>query len=216
MAIITISRGSLSGGRAVAECLAEHLGVPSVAREVLQEAALALDISERAMQEAFETPPGMWARLNKEREMYLLALRAALADRCVDGRLVYHGLAGQFLLKGVRGVLNVRLIAPLEMRVEALVAQHHRMSRPAAKEFIANVDDERRRWVKVMYGENVEDPALYDLTVKLRTVSLDTACLAIAEAAAQPEYEVTAEVKEELAAFAAKCRQDLDTKLSGV
>lgn len=216
MAIITISRGSLSGGRAVAECLAERLAVPCIAREVLQEAALALGISERAMQEAFETPPGMWARLNRERETYLLAVRAALADRCVEGRLVYHGLAGQFLLKGLRGVLNVRLIAPLEMRIEALAAQHHWMSRRAAEDFIANVDEERRRWVKVMYGENVEDPSLYDLTVKLRTMSQDTACQAIAEAAAQPEYAVTAEVKTELEVFAAQCRQDLDTKLSGV
>lgn len=216
MAIITISRGSLSGGRAVAECLAEHLDVPCVAREVLQEAALALGISERAMQEAFETPPGMWARLNRERETYLMAVRAALADRCVDGRLVYHGLAGQFLLKGLPGVLKVRLIAPLEIRIEALVEQHHRMSRRAAEDFIANVDEERRRWVKIMYGENVEDPSLYDLTVKLRAMSHDTACLAIAEAAAQPEFEITAAVKEELAAFAAKCRQELDTKLSGV
>lgn len=215
MAIITISRGSLSGGRAVAECLAEHLDVPCVAREVLQEAALALGISEKAMQEGFETPPGKWARLNRERETYLLAVRAALADRCVDGQLVYHGLAGQFLLKDLRGVLKVRLIAPLEMRIEALVEQHHRMSRQAAQEFIANVDEERRRWVKVMYGENVEDPALYDLTVKLRAMSLDTACLAIAEAAAQPENEVTTEVKQELASFAAKCRQELDAKLSG-
>jgi cytidylate kinase len=139
-----------------------------------------------------------------------------LADRCVEGRLVYHGLAGQFLLKGLRGVLKVRLIAPLEMRIESLVQQHHRMSRSAAEEFIANVDEERRRWVKVMYGEDVEDPSHYDLTVKLRALSLDTGCLAIAEAAAQPEFEVTEEVKEELAAFAAKCRQELDTRLSGV
>ncbi|HKJ92950.1 MAG TPA: cytidylate kinase-like family protein [Longimicrobiales bacterium] len=214
MAIITISRGSLSGGRAVAECLAEHLGVPCVAREILQEAALSLGVSEQAMHEEFETTPGRWARLHQERETYLLAVRSALADRCVDGRLVYHGLAGQFLLRGVRGVLSVRLIAPLELRIQALVKQHHRMSGAAGQEFIANVDEERRRWVRELYGEDVEDPSLYDLTVKLRAMSLDTACTAIAEAAAQSEYEVTAEVKAGLEAFAATCRQALETRMA--
>ncbi|MEJ2216802.1 MAG: cytidylate kinase-like family protein [Gemmatimonadota bacterium] len=214
MAIITISRGSLSGGRAVAECLAEHFGVPCVAREVLQEAALALGVSENVMQEEFETPPGKWVRLNRERETYLLAVQTALADRCVDGSLIYHGLAGQFLLQGLPGVLKVRLIAPLEVRIQALIEQHHRMPRRAAEEFIANVDEERRRWVKVMYGKDVADPSLYDLTVKLRAMTRDTACLAIAEAAAQPEYEVTDEVKAELEAFAAKCRQQLEARLA--
>lgn len=35
MAVITISRGSMSGGMALAECLAKDLGYPSSAREAL-------------------------------------------------------------------------------------------------------------------------------------------------------------------------------------
>jgi cytidylate kinase len=208
--VITISRGTLSGGRAVAECLAEYLGYPCVAREVLQEAAQGLGVSEQAMQESFETAPGVWARLNRERESYVRAVQAALAARCVEGKLVYHGLAGQFLLRGVRGVLRVRLIAPLEMRVEALRAQHHRMTRNVAETFIANVDEERRRWVRSMYDADGDDPSLYDLTVRLHSLSLESACVAIATAAMQPEFEITAEVKAELEAFAKTCQDRLE------
>lgn len=39
MPIITISRGTLSGGRTTAECLAGTLGYPCVGRDSLQEAA---------------------------------------------------------------------------------------------------------------------------------------------------------------------------------
>ncbi len=215
MAIITISRGSLSGGRAFAERLAELIGYPRIAEEVLQEAAERLGVSKEVVRGKFETAPGLWERLHYERERYVLAIRAALAEACVDGRLVYHGLAGQFLLRGVKGVLRVRLIAPLEMRIRAVMSDDPSMSRKAAGEFIRSVDQDRRRRVKVMYGEDVEDPALYDLTVNLRTLSLDGACAAVAEAAAQPRFAITEDVKAELEAFASACRVRLDVALAG-
>jgi cytidylate kinase len=83
------------------------------------------------------------------------------------------------------------------------------MTREAAEDFIQNVDEDRRRWVKLVYGADVEDPSLYDLTVNLESISLETACVIIAEAAAQPQYEVTDEVKEGLEAFATACRERL-------
>jgi len=104
----------------------------------------------------------------------------------------------------------VRLISPLEKRVRALQETQRRMTAKAAEDFIRNVDQDRRRWVKVTYGADVEDPSLYDLTVNLRSLSVDSACVAIAEAAAQPEYAVTDGVKAELASFAADCHRRLD------
>ena len=99
--------------------------------------------------------------------------------------------------------------ASLEMRIQALMSAHHRMSRKAAEEFIQNVDDDRRRWVRLMYGADVEDASLYDLTVNLESISLETACVVIAKAAKQPQYEVTADVKRKLADFARDCRERL-------
>jgi cytidylate kinase len=207
--IITISRGTLSGGKVTAECLARDLGYPCLGREILQQAAKKLGAPAEDVSEKLEAPPSRWARLTQDRKTYLLAVQTVLAEHSVTGRLVYHGLAGQFLLRDLPGVLAVRLIAPLEMRVKALADEHHRMSRKAAEEFIRNVDDDRRRWVKLMYGADVEDPSLYDLTVNLESISLETACKIIAEAAAQPQYEVTEEVKRRLEAFASECREQL-------
>ncbi len=215
MAIITISRGSLSGGRALAERLADRLGYPRVAEDVLQDAARRLGVSKDAVQGKFETAPGLWERLRHERERYVLAVGSALAEAVLEGQAVYHGLAGQFLLRGLRGVLRVRLIAPLEMRVQAVRAGDPEMTEEAAAEFIRSVDQERRRRVKALYGEDVEDPSLYDLTVNLRTLSLDAACAVVEEAAAQPRFEVTPDVRAELEAFASACRIRLDTALAG-
>ena len=210
MAIITISRGSLSGGRALAQSLSSRLGYPNVGREVLQEAAEALGASEEAFRGEFETTPGFWDRLSKARRTYTLAVQTALAEWCTRGNLVYHGLSGHHLLKGLPGILKVRLIAPLEMRVQALLESHPQMTTAQAKDFIKDVDQDRSRWVRVMYGADVSDPSIYDITVNLRTHTIESACETIAVAAEQSRFQITDEVEAEIFAFAAECRDRLN------
>lgn len=206
MAIITISRGSLSGGRAVAECLARRLGYPCLGREVLREAAGRLGAPEETVRERLEVPPRRWLADRSEQQRYLLAVRAVLAEHCAGGDLVYHGLAGQFLLEGVEGVLRIRLIAPLHARVRALTSAHHRTSRRAAEAFITRADRDRRRWARVMYDRDVEDPALYDVTLNLEQLSLATACAAAAELAGRARYAVTPFGRAALRELATECR----------
>ena len=45
MSIITISRGTFSGGKAIAECVAENLGYACVSREILSDAAETYGVS---------------------------------------------------------------------------------------------------------------------------------------------------------------------------
>ncbi|MGD8697780.1 MAG: cytidylate kinase-like family protein [Gemmatimonadales bacterium] len=209
MPIITISRGTLSGGRKTAECLAGMLGYPSLGREILQEAARKVGVPVEDLTGKLEAPPSLFARLTQERKNYLLAVQTVLAEHCTTGDLIYHGLSGQFLLKDLPGVLKVRLVAPLEMRVQALTSAHHGMTSKAAEDFIRNVDEERRRWVRMMYGAEVEDTSHYDITVNLAWISIETACVIIAEAANQPQYAVTKDVKKRLEEFATVCREQL-------
>jgi len=215
LAIITISRGSLSGGRALAECLSSRLGYPDVGREVLQQAAEALGASEETFRGKFETTPGLWGRLTKAREKYVLAVQTALAEWCTRGNLVYHGLSGHHLLKGLPGILRIRLIAPMDSRVKALLESHPQMTAAQAESFIDDVDHDRARWVKVMYGADVNDPNLYDLIINLRTHSIESACETIVAAAAQPRFQITDEVEAEIFAFAAACRDRLRRETGG-
>ena len=210
MAIITISRGSLSGGKALAGCLAERLGYPTLGREVLLEAAESMGISEDDFRGKFESAPGLWARLTKDREKYILAMQTALAEWCTRGDLVYHGLSGQVLLAGLPGVLRVRLVAPVELRIRAFMATNPLLSHAQAQEFVEHVDQDRARWVRLMYGVDVTDTANYDITVNLKRLSLESACVTISEAASQPRYQITDDVETELFAFAAKCREKLN------
>jgi cytidylate kinase len=209
MAIITISRGTKSGGRAVAECLAKRLGYPCVAREVLQEAADALGASEEKVRRKLITPPGPWDVITRERHAYVVAVQSALASRCVGGNLIYHGLSGQLLLRDLPGVLRVRLVAPMPLRVQAIVGLHAHTTHEAAERFIRKVDRERRRWVRRMYGADLADTSLYELTINLESISLETACLMIGTLARHPPYETTDAMLARIDEFATTSRRHL-------
>ena len=205
MAIITISRGSKSGGSALAECLARRLEYPVVGREIIQQAALKLGVSEEAVGQGMEQTPSLWGRRTSARRLYVTAVQAALAERIVDGNLIYHGLAGQLLLRGLPAVLRLRLIAPLEARVATLM-ETDSMDRFAAHKYIRDMDDARARWVKMMYDQDVNDPALYDLVINLEVISLPTACLLVAKTAEQPAFVADEDAKVRLRDFHLACR----------
>jgi cytidylate kinase len=190
MAIISICRGTKSGGKALAQCLAEQLGYPLLGREVLQEAASQLGVPSEDLAEKFSGPPTLFNRAATLRKTYLAAVQASLAEQMVGGDLIYHGLAGGFLLKDVPGVFCARLIAPLELRVGALLDEHG-MSEAEAEAYIKEVDDGRARWVKIMYDADIHDPVHYDMVLNLGTFSVSEACAIITATAKRPEFEKT-------------------------
>lgn len=205
MPIITISRGSMSGGRALAECLSRALGSPCVGREIVVEAAAKLGVPEQVLAKKIEKGPGLWERLTLERRIYTVAVQAALAEHIEKGDLVYHGLAGHLLLKGLPAVLRIRLIAPLEVRIRAAM-EREGLTRQAAEHSIREADENRVRWTRFMYGVDVLDPQLYDLVLNLDRMSIPTACATVAETAKKPEFTVTEGVRAHLASFALACR----------
>jgi cytidylate kinase len=208
MPIITISRGSMSGGRALAECVSSALGAACVGREIVVAAAHKIGISDEVLGRKLDSSPGLWDRLTQERRTYVVAVQAALAERAVDGNLVYHGHAGHLLLRGLPAVLRVRLIAPMAMRVHA-VMERDRLRPEAAEEYIRQVDEDRVRWTKFIYGVDLRDPQLYDLVLSLEVMSLRSACALVVEAAGRPEYTVTDEIRGQLANFALASRVKL-------
>jgi cytidylate kinase len=208
VAIITVCRGTRSGGQALAACLAERLGYPVVGREILQPAAAELGVSEELLTRQMQEAPRLWDRHAAIRRVYVVAVQAALAERIVNGNLVYHGLAGQMLLQGLPAVLRIRLIAPLESRIRMLV-ETDGMEREAAEQFITRQDGARARWVRMMYGEDIADPRLYDMVVNLETMSVPIACDLLEATLRQPDFEVTEAVKARLVDFRLACRVKL-------
>ncbi|MBU4604470.1 MAG: cytidylate kinase-like family protein, partial [Proteobacteria bacterium] len=147
MAIITISRGSYSKGREVAEKVAQRMGYQVVSRDVLLEASEKFHISEVKLVRAIHDAPSVLERFTHGKYCYLAFIRAALTERAVKDDLVYHGLAGHLLLKGVPHVLKVRIIADLEARVAAEMKREN-LTQSQARSLLLKDDAERRKWTQ--------------------------------------------------------------------
>jgi cytidylate kinase len=195
MAVITISRGSFSGGKMLAECLANRLGYRCVDRDMIVERAAAYGVSEDELRDALLKPPGFFDRLfmdrlRHKRYVYLTLIQAALTEEVQTGNAIYHGNAGHLLLKGGGPVLRARIIAPMEFRI-AMAMGRHRFSRSDAISYIHRVDRERREWTHYLYGVDWGDPALYDIVVNLEHLGIEQACQVIGNMARQPRFEIT-------------------------
>jgi len=205
MPIITVSRGSMSGGRELAECLASTLGIPCLGREILVDAAAKLGVPEQVLSKKMERGPGLLDRLTLERRIYVVAVQAALAEKIESGNLVYHGLAGQLLLRELPAVLRLRLISPMEIRIQTVIDRQG-LSRQGAEQYIKDVDENRIRWTRFMYDVDLRDPQLYDVIINLEKMSISSACNVVAQAAKEPEFEITETVRRKIADFALMCR----------
>jgi len=129
MAIITISRGSYSRGMDVAEKVAEKLGYDCIGREALLQTSREYDVAEVKLVRTTQDTTSVLDSLIGGKERYAAHIQAALTSRVKKDNVVYHGLAGQFLLQGVSHVLKVRIIAPLEYRIN-IVMDRDNVDRP--------------------------------------------------------------------------------------
>lgn len=220
MPIITISRGTLSGGEALAVRLSQKSGFPVLGLEVIRDAATQYGISESAISQQLKQGPGVIDRLmGEKRGSYVVALQSALAERALKGSFIYHGLAGHFLFPGVPNILKVRLVAPLAQRVKSVVGKKGLTEEEAAK-YIENVDEKRKRWTRFLYDADWTDPMLYDMVINLDQIGLDTACGMILQALAQPEFKDTPEKAKAIQDLAlsskVKAKLALDQRTRGI
>ena len=220
MPIITISRGTLSGGEALANLLSGKTGYPVIGLEVIKDAATRFGISESAISKQLSQGPRVVERLaGDKRRVYVGAVQSALAERALQGNFIYHGLAGHFLLLEVPNVLKIRLIAPLPYRVKSVMEKKGFIGEEAIK-YIENVDEKRKQWTRFLYDVDWTDPMLYDMVINLDQVTLDTACGLILYALNRPEFKDSPEKQKAVRDFALSCevkaRLALDERTRGV
>lgn len=194
MAIITISRGTMSGGEALAKSLSDKLGIPSISQEILQDAAGRFGISPALLQQQLEKTKGLIPGPSPERHLYLAAIQLALAEKAAQGPFIYYGHAGHLLLKGVPQVLKVRAIAPLDRRARKM-AESQKLPLEEAKRKIETMDEGRIKWTRFLYDVDWRDPALYDLVINLDAITIESACEIILCALNQAEFTESSETQ---------------------
>ena len=192
MPIVTISRGSYSRGKEVAEKLARKLGYECISREILLEASEQFNIPEIRLVRAIHDAPSILERFTYGKERYVAYLRSALLKHVQKDNVVYHGLAGHFFLQGIPHVIKVRIIADLEDRVREEMRREN-ISAEEARRILKKDDEERRKWSIQVYGMDTWNSFLYDTVLHIKTLGVDDAVYLLQCAVALPCFQTTPE-----------------------
>jgi cytidylate kinase len=196
MSIITISRGSYSHSKEVAEKLAQKLSYECISREVLLRASEKFNIMPIKVAQVIQRAPYIFDRITLGKEKYMAYMRAALLDEAQKDNIVYYDLAAShFLLQGIPHVLKVNIIADMEDRVAEQVRRRNMSAEEARKKLHIN-DEKLRKWSLQLYGLDFWDPILYDLVIRIKPMTVDDAAELISSVVKLPYYQTTPQSRE--------------------
>jgi Cytidylate kinase-like family len=188
MPVVLISRGTMSGGEALSQCLAERLSLHYVCREDLIEVIDAQGEHAKKVRASLDRATRAYDQFGQLRRPYLVLMRRALLGFIREGDVVYAGYASHLLVPNLPCCLRVRINAPMPARVRNAV---RRLSLPEseAREAVLREDEQRVRWGRFMYGRDIRDPDLYDVCFSLDRISLDAICSMIAAGLREKEFQ---------------------------
>jgi len=183
--VVTISRETGAGVIAVAEQLAARLssgGDPwSVYdRELLERISADHDLSLRIVESLDERDKSWFEHLTAGLSFQDTGLDLPLkAARTIFGMSragygIIVGRGSQMVLHGLPNVVHVRLIAPLDWRVQH-ICELENVSAEEAGKIIQTRDRSREQYVKRHFRRNVADPLLYHVVINRGSVDAETA-----------------------------------------
>ncbi len=190
MAVITISRGSYSRGKEIAEKVAEKLGYKCISRDLLLEVSKEYNIPEVKLVHAIHDAPSILDRLNHKKDQYVAFIKSALLNHFKQDNIVYHGLAGHFFVRHVPHALKVRVIADMDERIQ-LEMERKSLNEAKARRILERDDKQRREWSKDLYGIDTADSSLYDMVVHIRQMTVDDAVDLICDTVSKEAFQTT-------------------------
>jgi cytidylate kinase len=181
MTVITISRQMGSLGCSVAEEIANCLGYRVMWREVINEAASRASVPEVALATIDELDLLGIRPTDEAVEAYHQAVRDIMQETYQKGNVVIVGRAGQVILRGAKGVIHARIVAPFELRVDRIAKQHNIKPEVARKQVRAS-DESRKRYLNRYYETKLDDTDLYDVIINTARFDVQTAASIICRA----------------------------------
>lgn len=192
MAIITISRGSCSRRREVAELVAQRLSYDCISRDIILDASEHFEIPEVKLTRAIHDAPSILERFTYGKEKYVAYFQAALLKFLREDSMVYHGLASHFFPPSISHALKVRVIADPEDRIR-LEMEREGISYQETLRQLEQDNEQRRKWSYSLYGIDTSDPALYDLVIHIQKTSVLDAADIIVHAVNRDCFQTTPE-----------------------
>jgi cytidylate kinase len=135
------------------------------------------------LEEVHERRPTLVTRyLTMRHRAYLDMIQTIIYEYARADDVVLLGRGATVLLSDVPSALHVNMFAPLERRVEVVMAREG-ISRPLAEQIVRESDQDRAGYMRYLFDRDWMDPLLYDVMINTHVVTREQACGLIAEAA---------------------------------
>ena len=186
--VITLSREPGSGGTLVGKAVADRLGLELFHQEIINAMAASADTSARIIRTLDERGVSMledWVSAAiSERHLwpdeYSQVMMRVIGTIGRHGKALIIGRGANFVLPP-ENRFRVRIIAPLEMRVDR-VAETFGVGKKEAKKRVLCTESDRRAFVRKYFHSDIRDPANYDMILNSGTLAVDSAADAICSA----------------------------------
>ena len=209
MAVVTVSHQLGSGGRAIGQRVAQILGYPYVDKEIVQEVAARLGVTEDEAVQHDEKTEGLINQIisslgissmggtvvldeevaaaitsqnwvdNKE---YQQTTQNVIETMSAKGNVVIAGHGANFYLKGREGVVSVFIYADTETRIKNLMDRHNIDHTRAARQ-IHDTDHAHAHYIKTLYHAERGARQHYLLLINTSLASSELAADLIVKAA---------------------------------
>lgn len=101
------------------------------------------------------------------------------------GNVILIGRGGNVVTAKLPHVFHVRLVAPLNQRIEHCIEAYH-MTREKASRFCPAEDSARQRYFRKYLNAEIDDPLLYHMVINTGQMGYDAAAKVIADAVLNP------------------------------
>ena len=179
MGVITISRQMGSEGTYIGKKLAEHLGLKYVDKQELGKIMREYGFS--FFDEVYDTKPNFWERFDLQRASTVDFIIQAMKAIAKVGDVVMLGRGGFGLFQDYADVLNVRIQAPFDIRVDRKIREHG-LKRPEGEALLHKFDQIRTSFIESDLNFNANDASMYDIVFNTGVITADDAVPCIASA----------------------------------
>jgi cytidylate kinase len=182
MAILTISRQQGSIDKDITQEMARLWKYEYIDRgKILEEVSAQGPQWGEFGKEFDEHYPNVWERYDRSYMGFVILSQSIILNYALKDDVIIVGRGGNFLLKEVPYALSVRIVAPLEQRLEAITRREN-LSKKAAELLLKKVDKDMSRSVQRIYGQNIDDPSAYDLFFDVGVLPVNDVMAAIGSA----------------------------------
>jgi cytidylate kinase len=164
--VLTLSRQLGAGDSGFAPTLGARLGLRVHDRELLEQQAVRLGVTEAELEKIDEQPAGLFERFRPGglHHRYFEALGQLMKELASRGEVLLVGRGGSRFLRDHVRAFHVRLVAASEVRVRR-VMEHRWLREQPARQLIAQSDAQRRQFYEAGFRADWSDSLEYHITV---------------------------------------------------